>query len=53
MKPTHVHGSRSRQEKPHEVAHGASCAAITGVPTTVGGIHSMREALRGMAARLV
>ena len=53
MVPTHAHDSRRHQERPHEIAHGASCAAVTGVPTTVSGIHSMRETRRGLVARLV
>jgi hypothetical protein len=53
MTPTHAHDSRRRQDRPHKIAHVASCAAVTGVPTTVSSIHSMRETSRGLVARLV
>ena len=51
--PTHAHDNRRRQERLYKIVHVASCAAVTGVPTTVSGIHSMRETRRGLVARLV
>ena len=53
MITTHASSSRWRQIAPREVEQVASCMVAMGATTTVGGMHSMQEAVRGMAAHIV